>query len=366
MLPLRLKRFLLAVLLLIMSASVRAAPVEVLPDGAKIIVIGGALTEIVYALEAGERIIGRDTTSSYPEEVLALPDVGYMRALSPEGVLSLEPQALLLSEGSGPPQALEVLQKLSLPMVMVAENYSRAGVLRKITTVGHALGREAQAQALIQAVEQDFTKVDRLLDHIVEKKRVLFVLSIQNGRIMAAGRDTAADAMIALAGGINAVNGFSGYKLINDEALIEAAPDFILSMKNGGGHVVADQLLEIPAVQATPAAKNNNIHQMDGLFLLGFGPRAGQAAYELALLLYGAVDEAALERFPKSGNQSLDKKRGKNKKLEWLPKRLIAAIKVKSALGKFSAQSGGQLCANTNSESMKSIQKSRIGALTKS
>jgi len=93
--------------------------------------------------------------------------------------------------------------------------------------------------------------------------------------------------MISLAGGVNAVSGFSGYKPLNDEALIEAAPDLILSMSGGGGHVIADQLLEIPAVQSTPAAKTGQIHQMDGLFLLGFGPRSGQAAYELASLLYG-------------------------------------------------------------------------------
>jgi len=276
-----------AVLLLIWQQPAQAALVEVLPDEAKIIVVGGALSEIVYELGAGERMIGRDSTSTYPPQIQTLPDVGYMRALSPEGVLSLEPQGLVLSEGSGPPQALEVLQKLSLPIVMVAEKHSRAGVVDKITTIGHALGHEEEAQALIDSVEQDFAKLDSLLESVETKKRVLFVLSMQNGRIMAAGQGTAADAMIGLAGGVNVMAEFSGYKPVGDEALIEAAPDLILSMSGGGGHIIADQLLEIPAVQATPAAKNGQIHQMDGLFLLGFGPRTGQAAYKLASLLYG-------------------------------------------------------------------------------
>jgi len=289
---LNVKSLFLSVLLLgFQATSIMAAPVEVLPENAKIIVVGGALSEIVHALGAGEQMIGRDTTSTYPEAVRALPDIGYMRALSPEGVLSLEPEGLVLSEGAGPPQALEVLQKLSLPIVMVAEEHSRAGVLAKISTIGHALGRETQAQDLIAEVEQDFAKVQALLE-TVTKKRVLFVLSIQNGRIMAAGRDTAADGMIELAGGINAMAGYSGYRLINDEALIEAAPDLILSMSGGGNHQVADQLLEIPAIQSTPAAKQGQIHQMDGLFLLGFGPRSGQAAYELAKLLYAQEKDA--------------------------------------------------------------------------
>jgi len=284
-LPLK-KILLVGLLFIVQTAGSEAELVKVLPENAKIIVVGGALSEIVHALGAGEQMIGRDTTSSYPEDVLALPDIGYMRALSPEGVLSLEPEGLVLSEGSGPPQALEVLQKLSLPIVMVPEEHSRTGIGAKISILGQALGRERQAQALIKQVEEDFTKVEALLETISVKKRVLFVLSIQNGRIMAAGRDTAADGMIELAGGMNAIQGFSGYKLINDEALIEAAPDLILSMNGGGGHAVEDQLLEIPAIKSTPAAKAGQLHQMDGLFLLGFGPRSGQAAFTLAHLLY--------------------------------------------------------------------------------
>jgi len=264
-----------------------AASVEALSQEAKIITVGGAVSEIVYAIGAGEQVIGRDSTSTYPPQLQNLPDVGYMRALSPEGVLSLEPQGLILSEGSGPPQALEVLQNLSLPIVMVPEKHERAGVMEKIALIGHVLGREEQAQSLIETVTQDFAKLDGLLAKIEDKKRILFVLSLQNGRIMAAGSDTAADNMIKMAGGVNAISGFSGYKPLNDEALIEAAPDLILSMSGGGDHVVADQLLTIPAVQATPAARMGKIHQMDGLFLLGFGPRTGQAAYELASLLYG-------------------------------------------------------------------------------
>jgi len=295
MCSLHLKKIILASLLFIVqTAGSEAEPVKVLPGQAKIIVVGGALSEIVYALGAGEQMIGRDITSTYPEEVRALPDIGYMRALSPEGVLSLEPEGLVLSEGAGPPQALEVLQKLSLPLVMVPEEHSRAGIMAKISVLGQALGRERQAQALIEQVEEDFTRVEALLASITTKKRVLFVLSLQNGRIMAAGSETAADAIIHLAGGMNAIQGFSGYKLINDEALIEAAPDLILSMSGGGGHVVEDQLLEIPAIKSTPAAKAGQIHQMDGIFLLGFGPRSGQAAMALAHLLYCEPDNQSM------------------------------------------------------------------------
>jgi len=165
-----LKQYLWVGLLLVWQLPAHAETVAVLPKDAKIIVVGGALSEIVHAIGAREQMIGRDSTSTYPEAVRALPDIGYMRALSPEGVLSLEPQGLVLSEGSGPPQALEVLQKLSLPIVMVPEDHSRDGVAKKIAMIGQALSREIPAQAVIGEVEQDFAKLDRLLARAIPEK----------------------------------------------------------------------------------------------------------------------------------------------------------------------------------------------------
>lgn len=72
------------------------------PDASRVLSLGGSVTEIVYALGQQDRLIGRDTTSSFPAEVQALPDVGYVRALSPEGVLSVQPDLILAEEGRAP------------------------------------------------------------------------------------------------------------------------------------------------------------------------------------------------------------------------------------------------------------------------
>jgi len=246
--------FVVSFLVVFFVRVVFASPVGILPQDSKIVVIGGAVSEIVHALGAAEQMIGRDTTTSFPPELLALPDVGYMRALSPEGVLSLKPDGLLLIEGSGPPQALDVLQQASVPMVVVPESYSRDGVIAKIETIAHALRREEQAQKLITQIRDDFAKTEAMLADIVQKKRVLFVLSLQNGRVLAAGDDTAASGIIELAGGVNAFAGkFSGYKPVNDEELIGAAPDFILSMNNNATYALADELRALPAIWIWPA-----------------------------------------------------------------------------------------------------------------
>ncbi|WP_336287900.1 MULTISPECIES: heme/hemin ABC transporter substrate-binding protein [unclassified Bartonella] len=269
------------------SKQVIAEPTEHFPENARIVSIGGALTEIVYALGAQDRLIARDSTSVYPQEALKLPVLGYMRTLSPEGVLSLAPEGILLIEGSGPPSTIDILKKTSIPIVIVPEDYSRENVVEKIRLVGKAIHREMQAAALIEKVNRDFMDNDALLAKIPQPKRVLFILSVQNGRVMASGTDTAADGMIKLSGGINAVSDYKGYKLLNNEALLKINPDVILLAKYGGKPVNIDAILAIPAIQATTAAKNHAIKQMDVMYLLGFGPRTANASKEVINILYG-------------------------------------------------------------------------------
>ena len=237
---------------------------------------------------AGGRPRPRDSTSVFPPEALALPDIGYMRALSPEGVLSINPSTILLLEGSGPPEALDVLRKASVPLVTVPEKFDRAGILEKIAVVGDVLGVGDKAGKLADRVAADIDAAQAATAGIENRKKVLFVLSLQGGRVLASGTGTAADGIIALAGGVNAVDAYPGYKQLSDEAIIEAAPDVILAMDRGGDHETqADQLLSHPAIAATPAAANRQVVRMDGAFLLGFGPRTAEAARELASALYG-------------------------------------------------------------------------------
>lgn len=257
-------------------------------DTSRVVAIGGSLTEIVYLLGEQERLVARDSTSVYPDEALALRDVGYMRALSPEGVLSVQPSLILMLAGSGPPETIEVLEKASVPVVMVPERFDRAGILAKVEAVGKALGVGDRARELAARVEADTLAAENATAGIAERARILFVLSMQGGRILAAGTGTAADGVIAMAGAENAVTGYAGYKQLSDEAVIEAAPDVILAMeRGGGGEIAADELLAHPAIAATPAGRDGRVIRMDGSFLLGFGPRTASAVRELAHALYG-------------------------------------------------------------------------------
>ncbi|WP_259127028.1 hemin ABC transporter substrate-binding protein [Rhizobium sp. BK661] len=260
-------------------------------DTSRLVSVGGDVTEIIYALGEQNRLIARDTTSMYPEAATKLPDVGYMRALSPEGILAMNPTAIIAIEGSGPPEALNVLKGASVPFETVPNAYTREGILAKIDRVGDLLAQPDKAKALEDKVGADLDAAiaDAAKRPESERKRILFILSMQGGKIMASGTGTAADGIIKLSGSVNAVGNFPGYKPLTDEAIVEAKPDVILMMNRGDGSGTTNEdLLKQPALALTPAAQKKAIIRMDGLYLLGFGPRTASAVRELNAAIYGS------------------------------------------------------------------------------
>lgn len=257
------------------------------PSAQRIISVGGTVTEILYALGAGDRVIARDSTSNYPPAAVDKPDVGYMRALSAEGLLSQQPDLILAEDGSGPADVVGILRASDVPYVMIETLPTVEAVSQKIADVAAAVGLEDKAQPLISEVEAGFSKLAQEIASVTgPKKKVLFVLSTAGGRVMAAGEDTEANMIIELAGAENVANGFSGYKPMNDEAVIAAAPDYVLTISRGHLSMASNDLFKLPAFQGTPAAASNAHISMDGLYLIGFGPRTPAAAHDLAAQLY--------------------------------------------------------------------------------
>ena len=178
-----------------------------------------------------------------------------------------------------------------MPFVEIATPPSGDAIPRKIRDTGAAVGLEDKADALAKDVETALAalKADVAAIDPASKKRVLFVLSLANGRVMAAGTETEAGALIEMAGGVNAAASLSGYKPMSDEAVIASKPDLVLVMQTGQHQMTAEQVFAVPALQATPAAASRSLLTMDGLYLVGFGPRTPSAARELAAALYPGV-----------------------------------------------------------------------------
>ena len=258
------------------------------PEAKRVLTIGGSVTEIVYALGQQDRLIARDTTSAYPPEAVKLPDVGYMRQLSSEGVLSVNPDLILSEEGAGPPETIAVLKEAGIPFETIPAGTDPEGLAAKIEAVAVALGVPDAAGTPVATLRADLEKLSAATDE-PQKKRVMFILSVQGGRIMASGQGTEADAIIRLAGAENAITDFDGYKSLTDEAVIAAAPDVILMMdRTGGPEGTAADVQSHPALAATPAGAAGQVIRMDGMLLLGFGPRTPEAAAALYDALYPA------------------------------------------------------------------------------
>lgn len=256
-------------------------------DAKRIVAIGGTVTEIIYALGEGDRVVAVDSTSLYPPEATSKPNIGYVRQVSAEGVLSQKPDLIIAESGAGPVDAITILKQSGLAYVTIPTPPDAKAIPDKIRAVGQAIGRPEKAEALARSVEASLKAVeDKVASETAPKKKVLFALSLANGRVMAAGSESSADAMIRLAGGENAVSTVSGYKPLTDEAVIAAAPDVVLVMSGGGQHLTAEKAFALPALAATPAGRNNAFVTMDGLYLLGLGPRAADAARDLHALLY--------------------------------------------------------------------------------
>ena len=254
----------------------------------RIVTVGGAVTEIVYALGMAHRVIAVDSTSRFPEEARSKPDVGYMRRLAAEPILAIGPTLLLAVADAGPPAVLDQLREAGLRVELIPDDPSPQGVLEKIHRVATVLRRQEAGRALVAGLRAEFTALRLAVAAVPSRPRVLFLLSIgQGGAPLASGHNTAAAGIIELAGGTNAVDAFEGYRPLSPEAAVAAAPDVILVTNRSlvllGG---LEGLLDIPEIALTPAGEAGRVVAMDGLLLLGFGPRTASAVERLARRLH--------------------------------------------------------------------------------
>ena len=260
-------------------------------DISRIITIGGSITETTFALGLGKNVVATDVSSNYPEEIFKLPRVSYIRSLTAEGILSLNPTLVLASDDAKPKIVIDQLRDAGLNFILIKEGLEPSDIISKIIDLGFILDRNIQADSIVQAINKKLNEARLIVDELVKKPKVLFVLSQQTpNSFLVAGSSTEASSIIEFAGGINAFDNFSGYKPVTSESLIEANPDFILFMSSRG-ESLSHSLTETSMINTITAVKKNQIISMDGNFLLGFGPRFGEAVQTLLNHLHPDVNE---------------------------------------------------------------------------
>lgn len=259
----------------------------------RIVTLGTMPAETVIALGAADQLAGMDQSAA--AFTVDAPDaqlLNYHRQTSSEGVLSLRPSHLILTDSAGPSAAIDQLKAAGLEWLKVPEPRTWVGVVEGVEQIGEFIGRPAEAAEVIARMNGRKAEADRLLatfEGKAEPPRVLFVMSAGNGgNLLCAGAESGADAVIRMAGARNAATGFEGYKPISSEALVEVNPDVIL-FPVGGAHG-AGNLEEIltghDGLKTSAAVTGNRVHGVNMVRMLGFGPSLAPQLVELVQLFY--------------------------------------------------------------------------------
>ena len=268
--------------ILISKSGFACAPVE---DSSRITAAGGSITEILYSINAEKKIVAVDITSYHPEEATSHPSIGYVRTLSAEGILSLNPTLIIGEDDMGPPTVINQIKRTGIDVSIIPEEHSAEGIINKINCIGSIIGMKEESQKFIKSkILPKIKELNRYsIKNTKEKKKVIFILGLQSGSPIIGGLNTSADGFIKMIGGINSMNEFENWKPVSAESIISSEPDVILVTARGlnaFGNIQA--LKNHPSLSLTPAVKNNTIYSMDGMAMLGFSPRTLDSAIKIS------------------------------------------------------------------------------------
>lgn len=250
-------------------------------DEQRLITAGGTVTEIVFEMGLGEQVIAVDQSSTYPAKAQKLPSVGYYRDLAAEGILSQQPDRLLLLEGSGRQAVLEQLQRTGVQMKVYKKPHSVTDLTELVTELGDDLNRQREAQQLNERINADMQLLQKL-DSGKNPMRGMLILSAGQRGVVIAGKGTMAELMFDYAGVKNLGSTHNGYKPVNLEALIIQEPEFMVVPSHviyslGGKKAFCD----LPLIRELPVAKNCRVLVMDGLLAMGMTPRVAKGIKQL-------------------------------------------------------------------------------------
>ncbi|MEV0325515.1 ABC transporter substrate-binding protein [Micromonospora echinospora] len=251
----------------------------------------GSIAEIVFSLGLGDRVVGRDTSTTFPAAVHLPVVTPTGHDLSTEAILRLAPTVVLADESIGPPEALSQLRRSGIAVVLVDDEQTLAAVPAHIRAIAAALGVPEPGERLVARVDAEITAARRSAPTDADPLRIAFLyVRGTAGVYLMGGRGAGSDEMIRAIGAVDAGTeiGLTKFRPLTSEGLINAAPDVILVMSEGLASLKGvDGLLALPGIGQTPAGRNRRIVDMDDGLLLTFGARTGRAIQALATAVHG-------------------------------------------------------------------------------
>ncbi|HVZ49737.1 MAG TPA: ABC transporter substrate-binding protein [Gemmatimonadaceae bacterium] len=257
----------------------------------RVVCVSKQINEFVYDIGAQDHLLARDLTSVWPPEIVSKPNVGYHRALSADGIISMRPSLLLTDGNVGPDAVLEQVKKVGIPVETMAPGGSLDSAMMLLTRLGDRFGVRAKADTVVAAWKagMDSLYADTAkLAGTGKRPRVLFIHFGQiNNNYLALKSGGPADQMLRWAGGVNAIDSVGGMARVTPELIAKAQPDVIIATEVGfDRYGSAEKFLEVPGVALTPAGKSKKIYRITEQKIMYYGPRTPAVVREIAQLIH--------------------------------------------------------------------------------
>ena len=262
---------------------------ETAQNSSRIVVAGGSITEIIYFLNSEEKIVALDVTSNYPEKAKELPSIGYVRNLSAEGILSMNPSIVFGEDDMGPPGVIKQLRDINIDLRIIPEEKTIDGILDKIYCIASIIDKVPNAESKINnTLIPDILSIEkRLSTSTLIPKRVMFIFSIKGNKIIVAGSGTSGDGFIKMTGSENIFSTIEGWKTVSQEAIIKENPDYvIMSKRDLHNSKTIKSISENPIFKNIRAFEEQNIIFDDAMAMLGFGPRTIKSVLNAVNIMY--------------------------------------------------------------------------------
>jgi len=243
--------------------------------------------EIVYALDAGEKVVGRGEYCNYPEEALALPAMQSGGETNIEQIVALKPQLIILSKMAQTPEQVTKLEQAGIA-VLVTDAQSVAGVYEAARLIGQAIGKSAEAEQMVSQMQAAFAEIQANVP-AQAGKTVYFETSPLQWGLWTAGRGTFMQEITEILGLRNIFDDVEGWKEVAQEQVLARDPDYIvtLAMYFGEGPTPVEEIKSRAGWEKLKAVMNDAINNADADTLSRPGPRLVEGARALFDFVYG-------------------------------------------------------------------------------
>src|SRR5579884_78761 len=256
------------------------------PRGPRVVCVSKQINEYLYDIDAESVLVARDLTSIYPPAITKLPSVGYHRALSAEGIISMHPTMLLTDGNLGPDAVVKQVKQVGIPVVIFAPGNTPDSAQALMRRLGQEFHHERQADSVIAQWNADMAAAlaDTTKWAGQPKPRVMIMHMGQiANNYLAIKRGSPGDQIIRWAGGVNAIDSVGGMLRLTPELIAKAAPDIIIATDVGFDRLgSAEKFAAMPGVDITPAGKAKRIYRVDETEVMYFGPRTAASLRKIA------------------------------------------------------------------------------------